>query len=117
MQYDEFDAWVRTLPGVTFDIKWGADRTYCLGAKVFVFAGALDNEAPKLTFKASELAFEMLTDSGVAVPAPYLARAKWVQLARPDSLTDDEIKAYVAQSHALVAAKLTRKQRAELGIG
>ena len=117
MKYEAFDAWVRTLPGVEMDIKWGADRTYCIGAKVFVFAGGLGDDNPRLMFKASDLAFEMLVESGAGAPAPYLGRAKWVVMTGPDSLSDAEIKAYVAQSHALIASKLTKKRRTELGIG
>ena len=68
-------------------------------------------------FKASDLAFELLTEQGLAKPAPYLARAKWVRfddLAEADSA---EMADWLATAHALVAAKLTRKQRADLRIG
>lgn len=116
MRYDDFDAWARALPGTEFDVKWGADRTFMVGSKVFVFAGVLGDDHPCLCFKASDLSFEMLVESGACIPAPYLARAKWVRMATPDSLTDDEIRAYVLESRRLVAAKLTRKQRSELGI-
>lgn len=116
MTFDDFDAWVRTLPGVVMDIKWEVHRTYCVGDKLFAFAGDLGEAEPRLMFKTSDLAFEMLVESGAAEPAPYLGRAKWVRMMSADALSDEEIKAYVAQSHALVAAKLTRKRRAELGI-
>ena len=45
-----------------------------------------------------------------------MARAKWVMLddlAREDPA---EVRDWVRTSHAQVAAKLTRKQRAELGL-
>lgn len=116
MRYDDLEAWASALPGTAFDVKWGADRTFMIGGKVFVFAGALGEEDPCLCFKASDLSFEMLVESGACIPAPYLARAKWVRMATPDSLSDDEVKAYVLESRRLVAAKLTKKQRAELGI-
>jgi predicted DNA-binding protein (MmcQ/YjbR family) len=80
-------------------------------------AGCEGDADPKYAFKASDLAFEMLVEQGLARPAPYMARAKWVQLLAPDSLPDDELRAYLAQAHGLVAAKLTRKARAELGLG
>jgi len=117
MRFDAFDTAVRKLPGVVFDVKWGSDRTYCIGGKMFVVAGDLGKDEPRYVFKASDLGFEMLVDSGACTPAPYLGRSKWVQMAAPDSLSDEDLMAYIAQSHALVAAKLTKKQRAELGIG
>ncbi len=116
MKFEDFDRMALALPGVVMDIKWEADRTYCVGARIFAFAGALGQETPRYMFKASDLGFEMLVESGVALPAPYLARARWVQLKAHDALNDAELSAYVREAHALIAAKLTRKARAELGI-
>jgi predicted DNA-binding protein (MmcQ/YjbR family) len=105
------------LPGATFDIKWGADRCYSVGGKMFALAGSGGAPPSGPVFKASDLAFEMLVEQGLARPAPYLARAKWVQLMSYDALSDQDLMAYVLQSHALIAAGLTRKARAALGIG
>ena len=110
-----FDKAARALPAVTVDIKWGADQVYSVGGKMFAVISVED--PPRLSFKASDLAFEMLIESGVAVPAPYMARAKWVQLSTPDALSDDEVKAYLTEAHALIFAKLTKKARGELGLG
>jgi predicted DNA-binding protein (MmcQ/YjbR family) len=67
-------------------------------------------------FKVSDMAYAMLIEHGVARPAPYLARAKWVQLASNNALPDAELTAYLAQAHALIVAKLTRKSRKALGL-
>jgi len=117
MQFEAFDRMALALPGAVFDIKWGSERTYCVGAKMFALAGHLGDEHPRYMFKASELGFEMLVESGAAIPAPYLARSKWVQLTAFDALSDDELTSYVNQAHALIAAKLSRTLRSELGIG
>jgi predicted DNA-binding protein (MmcQ/YjbR family) len=109
-----FDNAARALPAVTMDIKWGADQVYTVGGKMFAVISVED--PPRLSFKANDLAFEMLTETGVAIPAPYMARAKWVQLKTLDALPDAEVTAYLAQAHALIAAKLTRKTRTELGL-
>jgi predicted DNA-binding protein (MmcQ/YjbR family) len=71
---------------------------------------------PRYGFKCSDGSFEQLIAEGVAQPAPYAARFKWVQLTRPDALPDDELRRYLQIAHGLVAAKLTRKARAELGL-
>lgn len=115
MRYGDFDTWVRTLPGVTFDIKWGAHRVYSVGGKMFVIAGDEGEDLPLFRFKASDMAFELLIEQGLAEASAYLQRAKWVKLRRADALSDDELRAYVVQAHALVAATLTRKARAALG--
>ena len=116
MRFEAFHAAALDLPGVSFDVKWGADRIYSVGGKMFAAAGAEGDAAPRYAFKASDLAFEILVEQGLAVPAPYMARAKWVQLASADALPDADLLAYLRQAHALVAAKLTRKARSELGI-
>jgi predicted DNA-binding protein (MmcQ/YjbR family) len=117
MRFEDFDKMALALPGAVFDVKWGSERTYCVGGKMFAFAGVLGDAAPRYMFKASELSFEMLVESAAATPAPYLARAKWVRLVENDSLPPETLTAYVREAHAIIAAKLTRKVRAELGIG
>ena len=116
MLFDDFHAAALALPAASFDIKWGADRCYCVGAKMFAAAGHLDDPSPRYSFKTSDMAFELLIEQGIARPSPYLARAKWVGLVSADALPDEELIAYITQAHALVAAGLTRKKRAELGI-
>lgn len=48
------------------------------------------------------------------IPAPYMARNKWVMLERPDALSDSEIKSLIKHSYAMIFAKLTKKTQAEL---
>ncbi len=117
MTPDAFEAAALSLAGAVLDIKWGSDRCYCVGGKMFAAAGGHAEHATGPSFKASDLAFEMLVEQGFARPAPYAARAKWVQLKSYDVMPDEELNAYLVQAHAIVAAKLTRKARAELGIG
>ena len=45
------------------------------------------------------------------MPAPYLARAHWVQVAKAGALADAQARELVARSHVLVFAKLTRRER------
>lgn len=116
MNPEAFHAAALALPGATFDIKWGEDRTYCVGAKMFAGAGSMNDPAPRYAFKASDMAFELLIEQGVATPSRYLARAKWVNLVGADVLPDEELKAYLAQAHAIVASKLPKKTRLALGI-
>lgn len=114
MTPEAFHATALALPGATFDIKWGADRVYSVGGKMFAHAGVDGDPEPKYMFKASDLAFEMLTEQGVARPAPYLARAKWVQLVGPDALPDEDLAAYLREAHRIVAGRLPAAVRAKL---
>lgn len=101
------------LPGTALDIKWGDDHCYCVGGKMFA---ATDGAYTGLSFKATDIAFEALTTTGRAQPAKYLARAKWVSLTDLAAHDAAEVADWVRTAHALVADKLPRKLRAELGI-
>jgi len=106
-----FDAACRALPGVTMVVQWGADGVYKVGGRIFAVVGP-----DGVSFKATDIAFEALTQSGRAIPAPYLARAKWVRFDSLAELDDGEMTDWLATAHALVAAKLTRAQRREIGL-
>ena len=41
---------------------------------------------------------------------------KWIQRQTGESVDDEALCDYLRESHALVAAKLTRKARADLGL-
>jgi predicted DNA-binding protein (MmcQ/YjbR family) len=116
MTPDAFEAAAIALPGAILDIKWGSDRCYCVGGKMFAAAGSSGEPPCGPSFKTSDLAFEMLVDQGLARPAPYAARFKWVQLMSYEVLPDADLIAYLAQAHAIVAGGLTRKARAALGL-
>jgi predicted DNA-binding protein (MmcQ/YjbR family) len=100
------------LPGATEDIKWGADLCFLVGDKMFCVASI---DAPhSVSFKVTDEQFdEMLTKQSI-IPAPYLARNKWVSIQEWGGLTDIEWKTYVKQSYSLVKAKLTRKLQKEI---
>jgi predicted DNA-binding protein (MmcQ/YjbR family) len=101
------------LSGAEFSVKWGADQVYSVGGKMFA---ATDEAATNLSLKASDIAYEVLTETGRARPAPYAARFKWVMFDDLAVLDDDEVKDWLKTAHDLVAAKLPRKQRAALGL-
>ena len=113
MTPDAIEAHCLSLPAATLHIQWGGTHVFKVGGKIFALSGG---DVWGLAFKASDMAFELLCEQSLARPAPYLQRAKWVQLTRRDALGDADIEAYLSQAHAIVAAKLTRKLRAELGL-
>ena len=102
------------LQAVKEDIKWGNDLVFSVGDKMFCVA-ALDQPF-KCSFKVKDEEFEELTSQPNFEPAPYLARAKWVLVTKPNSLHKEEWEHFITQSYELVKAKLTKKVRAELGL-
>jgi predicted DNA-binding protein (MmcQ/YjbR family) len=101
------------LPAATLDHPFGDDHdTYKVGGKMFCMVGA----SGSISFKVSDIAYEVLTESGQARPAPYMARNRWVNLAQIHDWSDDELAEHLAIAHGIVAAKLTKKVRAALGL-
>ena len=70
----------------------------------------------KVSFKCSDLAYAILTEMPDIIPAPYLARAKWVQVVTAQGMSDENIKEHIDAAYEIIAAKLTKAQRVTLGI-
>jgi predicted DNA-binding protein (MmcQ/YjbR family) len=107
-----FDAACRALPGVTMDVLWGEDHVYKVGGRMFAALGPSGD----LSMKVTDIAYAALIETGAARPAPYMARAKWVRFESLGELDPTETLGWLSQAHTLVAAKLTRVKRRELGI-
>ena len=106
-----------TLPGATEDIKWGADLVYSVGGKMFCVFLLEAGRAATCSLKVDDERFLELTGVPGVVPAPYLARARWVQVGRVHGLAGADLDALVRRSHALVASRLTKKLQRDIGIG
>jgi predicted DNA-binding protein (MmcQ/YjbR family) len=68
-----------SLPHAKGEIKWAIDMVYMIGGKKFAVAFEDRNGNGLVSFKVDDERFLELTDREGFVPAPYLARAKWVQ--------------------------------------
>lgn len=99
-----------SLPGAECREQWGDDQVYKIAGKMFA---ATDAAFTKISFKCSDEAFHMLIESGAAIPAPYLARAKWVRV-EPAGLPDPELRGRIRQAYASVRSGLTKKVQAAL---
>lgn len=112
----ELDRLLATWPGVTSDVKWRDDLVYCVGGKMFAVHGLRGKHIGALSFKVEDERFLELTDRPGVMPAPYLARARWVWLVDPDVLPHDERRMLLRRSYELIAARLTKTLRRELGL-
>jgi predicted DNA-binding protein (MmcQ/YjbR family) len=100
------------LPGVTIVEQWGS-HVAKVGGKVFALVGESGGD---IVFKVSETSFEGLTSITNVEQAPYFAKRQWVSVHRGARLSDAELKAYLRTSYRMIAGKLTKKARAEIGI-
>jgi predicted DNA-binding protein (MmcQ/YjbR family) len=104
------------LPGATEQIQWGSDLVFKVGGKMFCVSctDVGPNHEVLVSFKCDDDTFAALLEREEVVPAPYMARAKWVGLRAFDALTDREYEQLIPRAHALVAATLPKKVQAQL---
>jgi predicted DNA-binding protein (MmcQ/YjbR family) len=102
------------LKGVTEDVKWDNDLCFLIGGKMFCVTN-LEGES-RISFKVPECDYDELSISAGIIPAPYMARNKWVQVLGWDRFTDQEWESYVRQSYELVKSKLTKKLQKEIDL-
>jgi predicted DNA-binding protein (MmcQ/YjbR family) len=124
MTLDDYNTHCARLPAASQVIQWGGSHVWKVGAgegqtgKVFAVAGWSDDETLAVTFKCSDIVFEVLRDAPGCRPAPYLASRGmlWIQRTSDASVSDDELKTHLAESWRLAALTLTKKRRAALGL-
>lgn len=114
----EFDTYCESLPATTHVVQWGGASVWKVGGKIFAICSAWvkGSQEERIAFKCSDLSYLMLTEQDGFIPAPYLGRAKWVMMDKPDALSDEDLKTYIVAAHKMIAAKLTKKTRRELGL-
>jgi predicted DNA-binding protein (MmcQ/YjbR family) len=117
MTLDEYNAFCASLPSTTHVVQWGGADVWKVGGKVFAIGGWSDGGGLAVTFKCSDIAFDILKDRPGLRPAPYLASRgmKWIQRQSAESMDDEALKDYLRESQRLVVLNLPKKLRAELG--
>jgi predicted DNA-binding protein (MmcQ/YjbR family) len=108
---------IRTLclsfPHASEQVQWGHDLVFKVGGKMFAIT-SLEPSRVFLTFKATDESFAELTERQNIIPAPYLARAKWVALERADAISSQELESLLRLSYDLVLANLPKATRDRL---
>jgi predicted DNA-binding protein (MmcQ/YjbR family) len=117
MTLDEYNSFCASLQGTTHVVQWGGAHVWKVGGKVFAIAGWNDGGELAVTYKVSEMAFDILRELPGCRPAPYLASRgmKWIQRLTAVSMDDQALKDYLRESRRLVIAGMTRKRREALG--
>ena len=110
MDYKAFNTYCKSLPATTYVVQWGGSHVWKVGdetgGKVFAIGGWDNGKYPGVTFKVSEIAYQMLREKPGLRPAPYLASRgmKWIQHYAEPGLSDNDLKEYLAESHRIVSS-------------
>lgn len=87
---------------------------FSVGGKMFCVASL---EKPlRISFKVDDEVFDELILREGFMPAPYMARAKWVSVTDLTQVKQKELNQLTTRSYKLVGQKLTKKVRKELGL-
>ena len=113
-----FNAFCGSLPATTFVEQWGGAQVWKVGGKVFAVAWFEKGHEPGITFKVSDIGWEVLKDAPGCRGAPYFAARgmKWIQSYAKPGLSARELKGYLEVSHGLVAEGLSKRVRREIGV-
>ena len=79
-----------------------AEKMYCVTGLTEPFS---------CSFKCTDEDFGMLTERPGIIPAPYMARNKWVNVQDPSALSGQEWEHYIKNSFQLILSKLPKKVR------
>ena len=113
MDFDKLRDICLSFPGATEGVKWENHICFMVAEKMFCIT-TIDDGAQDVSLKVSDDNFDSLTDRDGIIPAPYMARNKWVQVQNWGRLSEQEWSYYVQQSYAIVKAKLPKKVQQSL---
>lgn len=118
MTLDGYNAFCASLAATHTVVQWGGAHVWKVGDKVFAIARTDDGVALSVTFKCSWASFDILKEQPGLRPAPYLASRgmSWIQRLTDEAMPDEALQDYLRESHRLVAQKLTKRARVELGL-
>jgi len=112
MNVEAIRRYCMSFPHATESVQWEDHLVFKIAGKIFVIADL--NPPHHVAFKCDPEKFAELTEIDGIIPAPYLARAKWVSIQRHDALDASEFKELIRNSYEMVRAKLPRKLQAKL---
>lgn len=95
---------------MTEDVKWGNDLVFSVGGKMFAVVCL---EPPhSVAFKCTDESFAELIERIGITPAPYLARAMWVQETEfGEALDLRELETLLRTAHEVVLSKLPKSRQ------
>lgn len=109
MDIESFRDFCLSLPGATEGMKW-EHLCFMIEEKIFVI---VDLEQHSFCLKCDAEDFEELAARDGVKQAPHFAKKQWIFVESLDVFGAQELQKLVAQSRALVLAKLPKKTQAK----
>lgn len=121
MTLEDYNTYCASLPQAEHVIQWGGADVWKVGGKLFAIARQdtkKGDDSFQVTFKTSDIAYEVLRQEPGLRPAPYLASRgmKWIQHYAESGLDDENLRIHIEASYRMAVKRLTKKKRLELGL-
>ena len=106
--------WLRdfcmSFPDVKEDMPWHDSLCFKVRGRIFAGVALSDGRFPRVTLKSSPEQFHELLEIDGIVPAPYVGRYKWIEIAKSDLLPAHELESLIRESYELVVARAPKPQ-------
>jgi predicted DNA-binding protein (MmcQ/YjbR family) len=121
MTLDGYNRFCGSLAHTAHVVQWDDAHVWKVGGprgKVFAIASRWEGPSLDVTFKVSQMSFDLLKEKPGIRPAPYLASRGllWLQRRNGDTLDDAALKDYLRESYRLAALNLPKRVQRELGL-
>lgn len=121
MTLQQFNDYCASLLHSAHVVQWGGVHVWKVGgAKGKMFALAFPDLQKQLaiTFKVSPMSYDIMKDQPGLRPAPYLASRgmTWIQRVSSETLDDEALRDYLAESRRLCAMALPKSVQAKFGL-
>jgi predicted DNA-binding protein (MmcQ/YjbR family) len=102
-------------------VQWGGVHVWKVGGpkgKMFALAFPELQKQLAITFKVSVMSYDILKEQPGLRPAPYLASRgmTWIQRVSSETMDDQALQDYLAESYKLCAQALPKNIRVTLGL-
>lgn len=120
MNLEHFNAYCGSLAHTAHVVQWGGVHVWKVGGpkgKMFALAFPELQKQLAITFKVSVMSYDILKEQPGLRPAPYLASRgmTWIQRVSSESMDDDALRDYLAESMRLCALALPKSVQKSLG--
>jgi predicted DNA-binding protein (MmcQ/YjbR family) len=107
-----------SFPGAFEQLQWESSLLFKVGpkrsGKIFVIYSLFQESVNRISLKCSPEKFDELAEMDNVIPAPYLARNKWITIQDGCRMKTAELKELISGSYELVFSNLPKKIRAGL---
>ena len=110
-----------SLPHVTESVNWGHHLVFwvgdkAIGGKMFALIHLDDAGTGVVWFHCGAERYQELLEIDGIIPAPYMAKARWVTVERWDVMRSREFEDELRKAHTLIYEKMPKRTRTILAM-